>query len=98
ERGAAGSWAEGLRIERRFLIDGVGVDSAAFATTDGSGLATGNLITPRALTQLLRAARRGAGAAAFLRALPRSGQPGSLRRRFTGTPLEGRVVAKTGSI
>jgi D-alanyl-D-alanine carboxypeptidase/D-alanyl-D-alanine-endopeptidase (penicillin-binding protein 4) len=30
--------------------------------------------------------------------LPRSGEPGSLRRRFVGTPLEGRVAAKTGSI
>jgi D-alanyl-D-alanine carboxypeptidase/D-alanyl-D-alanine-endopeptidase (penicillin-binding protein 4) len=30
--------------------------------------------------------------------LPRSGQPGSLRTRFAGTALEGRVVAKTGSI
>jgi D-alanyl-D-alanine carboxypeptidase/D-alanyl-D-alanine-endopeptidase (penicillin-binding protein 4) len=34
----------------------------------------------------------------FLAALPRSGRPGSLLRRFVGTPIEGRVVAKTGSI
>jgi D-alanyl-D-alanine carboxypeptidase/D-alanyl-D-alanine-endopeptidase (penicillin-binding protein 4) len=36
--------------------------------------------------------------AAFLAALPRSGKPGSLLRRFVGTLLEGRVLAKTGSI
>jgi len=36
--------------------------------------------------------------APFLAALPKSGQPGSLLRRFIGTPFEGRVTAKTGSI
>jgi D-alanyl-D-alanine carboxypeptidase/D-alanyl-D-alanine-endopeptidase (penicillin-binding protein 4) len=35
---------------------------------------------------------------ALLAALPRSGARGSLRNRFLGTSLEGRVVAKPGSI
>src|SRR6266568_3991099 len=35
---------------------------------------------------------------AFVAALPHAGQPGSLLKRFVGTPLEGRVIAKTGSI
>jgi D-alanyl-D-alanine carboxypeptidase/D-alanyl-D-alanine-endopeptidase (penicillin-binding protein 4) len=30
--------------------------------------------------------------------MPRSGNAGSLRTRFVGTPVEGRVVAKTGTI
>ena len=98
ERGTAGSWAEGLRVERQFLSDSVGVDSTAFAVADASGLAKNNLVTPRALTQLLAFSRRHPNAAPFLRALPRSGQPGSLSTRFRGTPLEGRVVAKTGSV
>src|SRR6266699_3815499 len=34
----------------------------------------------------------------FIAALPHSGQPGSLLKRFVGTRLEGRVIAKTGSI
>src|SRR5207247_88410 len=98
ERGRAGSWEAGLRVERRFLIDSVGVDSTAFATVAGSGLAKGNLITARALTQILRYAPRHRGGAAFLHALPRSAHHGSLRRRFVRTPLEGRVLAKTGSV
>lgn len=93
-----GSWRGGLTVERRFLIDSVGVDSTAFGLSDGSGLASGNVITPRALAQILRYMHAHPNAAGFLRALPRAGAPGSLRTRFAGTPLEGRVVAKTGSI
>ena len=85
-------------MERRFLIDSVGADSGAFALIDASGLAKNNLLTARTLAQVLGFTRRRAGADAFLRALPRSGQPGSLRQRFVGTPVEGRVVAKTGSV
>ena len=98
ERGASGSWSEGLKVERRFLIDSVGADSSSFASSDASGLAKNNLVTPRTLAQVLTFVRQRPGADAFLRALPRSGQRGSLRTRFTGTPLEGRVMAKTGSV
>jgi D-alanyl-D-alanine carboxypeptidase/D-alanyl-D-alanine-endopeptidase (penicillin-binding protein 4) len=93
-----GSWTAGLDVERRFLIDSVKLDSTAFALDDGSGLSAGNLVTPAAFVQLLRYMATHAKAAPFLAALPRSGAPGSLRSRFIGTPLEGRVVAKTGSI
>jgi D-alanyl-D-alanine carboxypeptidase/D-alanyl-D-alanine-endopeptidase (penicillin-binding protein 4) len=98
EAGGAGSWEAGLAVERRFLVDSVGVDSAAFSLDDGSGLSASNLVTPAAFTTLLRYMARHPRAGPFHAALPRSGQRGSLRRRFVGTPLEGRVVAKTGSI
>jgi D-alanyl-D-alanine carboxypeptidase/D-alanyl-D-alanine-endopeptidase (penicillin-binding protein 4) len=94
----AGSWEAGLDVERRFLIDSVKIDSTAFALEDGSGLAAGNLVTPRAFAQLLAYMRRHPKGAAFLAALPRSRQPGSLLKRFVGTALEGKVLAKTGSI
>lgn len=94
----AGSWEAGLDVERRFLIDSVGIDSTAFSLEDGSGLAAGNLVTPRAFGQLLAFMARHPRRGAFLAALPRSGQRGSLLRRFVGTPLEGQVRAKTGSI
>ncbi len=60
--GTAGSWEEGLAVERRFLIDSVKVDSTEFSLRDGSGLSSSNLITPLAFTQILR----------FIRAHPRS--------------------------
>lgn len=96
--GAAGSWAEGLKVERRFLIDSVGIDSTQFALVDASGLASNNLITPRAFVQLLAWMRRHPTYESFAAGLPQSGAPGSLRRRYLGTALEGRVRAKTGSI
>jgi D-alanyl-D-alanine carboxypeptidase/D-alanyl-D-alanine-endopeptidase (penicillin-binding protein 4) len=96
--GGAGSWDAGLDVERRFLVDSVGIDSTAFALEDGSGLAAGNLVSPRAFTALLTYMHRHPRAGPFLAALPRSGQPGSLLHRFVGTPLEGQVRAKTGSI
>lgn len=96
--GATGSWQEGIRVERRFLIDSMQIDSTQFAVTDGSGLAANNLVSPLAFTRLLVFMRRHPNYQMFAAALPLSGATGSLRRRFTGTPLEGRVRAKTGSI
>ncbi len=93
-----GSWKAGIEVERRFLIDSVGIDSTEFALVDGSGLASNNLIAPRAFAQLLAWMRRSPTYEAFAAGLPQSGNTGSLRRRFVGTPLEGRVRAKTGSI
>jgi serine-type D-Ala-D-Ala carboxypeptidase/endopeptidase (penicillin-binding protein 4) len=98
ERGSGGSWEGGLDVERRFLIDSVRLDSTSFALDDGSGLSAGNLVSPAAFVQLLRYMATNARAQSFMAALPRSGRPGSLRTRFMLTPLEGRVVAKTGSI
>jgi D-alanyl-D-alanine carboxypeptidase/D-alanyl-D-alanine-endopeptidase (penicillin-binding protein 4) len=96
--GSSGSWREGIRVERRFLIDSVKVDSAQFAVFDGSGLAAENLVSPVAFTQILRFMRNHPRFSTFIAGMPQSGKRGSLRTRFIGTPLEGRVMAKTGSI
>lgn len=98
EIGGEGSWEAGLDVEGRFLVDSVGIDSTAFSLTDGSGLSAGNLVSPRALAQLLLYMWKHPSNGGFLRALPRAGGVGSLRDRYTGTALEGRVVAKTGAI
>jgi D-alanyl-D-alanine carboxypeptidase/D-alanyl-D-alanine-endopeptidase (penicillin-binding protein 4) len=98
EIGGAGSWERGLEVEKRFLIDSVKIDSTAFALDDGSGLSAGNLVTPHAFVQLLDYMYRHPKRAPFIAALPHAQQPGSLLKRFAGTPLEGRVLAKTGSI
>lgn len=96
--GGAGSWGAGLAVEQAFLLDSVGIDSGAVALADGSGLAAHNLITPRALGQLLTYMRAHPRGEAFRRGLPRAGGPGSLADRFAEGPLAGRVLAKTGYI
>ena len=96
--GRAGSWAEGLQVERRFLIDSVRIDSTEFDLSDGSGLSSANLISPLAFTQLLRYIRAHPHYTTFAPGLPQSGGTGNLRTRFIGTAIEGRVRAKTGSI
>ncbi|MEZ4586827.1 MAG: D-alanyl-D-alanine carboxypeptidase/D-alanyl-D-alanine-endopeptidase [Gemmatimonadales bacterium] len=96
--GAEGSWARGLAIERRFLIDSVGVDSTQFLLHDGSGLSAKNLVTPLTLAKSLAFIRKHPRYPTFEAGLPRGGSPGTLRNRFEGSDLAGRVRAKTGSI
>lgn len=93
-----GSWAAGLDVERRFLIDSLGVDSTMFSLADASGLSHWNLVTPTAFVRLLRAIRRHPRFATFRDALPVGGERGTLRARFRDSRLRGRVRAKTGSI
>ncbi|HEX7024825.1 MAG TPA: D-alanyl-D-alanine carboxypeptidase/D-alanyl-D-alanine-endopeptidase [Gemmatimonadales bacterium] len=96
--GGEGSWRAATRFERRFLIDSVGLDSTQFSLRDGSGLSHTNVISPRSFATLLLWLRRQPHFAAFERALPVSGRSGTIRTRMVGTPVEGRVAAKTGSI
>lgn len=96
--GHAGSWVEGTRVVRRWLIDSVGVDSTEVRLDDASGLSSADLVTPNALVRILRYMRAHPRYAVFAAGLPRSGAPGSLRDRFRETPLAGRIVAKTGTI
>jgi D-alanyl-D-alanine carboxypeptidase/D-alanyl-D-alanine-endopeptidase (penicillin-binding protein 4) len=93
-----GSWAAGLDVERRFLIDSLGVDSTMFDLVDGSGLSTWDLVAPRAFVRLLSRMRNLPRARPFLDALAVAGESGTLQGRFTDTRLSGRVRAKTGSI
>jgi len=96
--GGEGSWNRGIQVERRFLIDSVKVDSTQIAMVDGSGLASNNLVSPLAFAQILRFIARHPHAGVFNAGLPHAQQVGSLKNRFRGTILEGRVRAKTGSI
>jgi D-alanyl-D-alanine carboxypeptidase/D-alanyl-D-alanine-endopeptidase (penicillin-binding protein 4) len=79
------------------LIDSVGADSAAFSLHDGSGLARGDLLSPRAVVQLLRYMGGHVNNTGFMQALPRPGS-GTLRDRLLCTAADGRLMAKTGSL
>ncbi|HEU5218286.1 MAG TPA: D-alanyl-D-alanine carboxypeptidase/D-alanyl-D-alanine-endopeptidase [Gemmatimonadales bacterium] len=93
-----GSWQAGLRVERRLLIDSVGADSTQFSLRDGSGLSHVNVVSPLTFARLLLWLRSRPNYVWFESALPVAGRSGTVRNRMVGTPVEGRVKAKTGSI
>ncbi len=72
------------------------VDEVRFE--EGSGLSRNNLATANATTALLKLMATHPEAKAFADSLPVAGVDGSLRRRMKGTPAEGNVRAKTGSL
>ena len=97
EKTGQGSWASAIATEKQFLA-AIGLDPTHYDLHDGSGLAAGNLVTPQAFAKLLAYMHRHPKGGPFVAGLPHAGQPGSLLKRFVATPLEGRVIAKTGSI
>jgi len=95
--GAGPRWQESVGVERRYLIDRVGLDSTSFFLRDASGLSAQNLLTPAGTVALLEHTRRAVWADDYRAALPQPGMAGStLSRRLLD--LEGRLMAKTGSI
>ena len=76
-----------------------GADPAEVVAADGSGLSRYDLTSARALDALLsRMFVSPVHREPWLASLPIAGVDGTLERRMKGTPAEGRVHAKTGSI
>jgi len=95
--GTDGSFEQGARVVRQFLID-AGVNDGDFFLYDGSGMSSGDQIAPRALTQLLSYASRQPWGADWRKTLPVAGVDGTLDGRFKDSPLKGRMWAKTGTL
>jgi serine-type D-Ala-D-Ala carboxypeptidase/endopeptidase (penicillin-binding protein 4) len=76
----------------------LGIDAQGYQLIDGSGLSRKNLASPRAIVQTLRAMAVPQYRSAFRASLPVAGQSGTLRRRFVGTAIQGRIWAKTGTL
>lgn len=93
-----GSNAEGQRVLRSFLTTMAGIDPQDFVFYDGSGLSGHDLVTPRAVTQLLRYGAGQTWGARWKASLPVGGDDGGLRARFADAPLKGHVFAKTGTL
>ena len=94
--GADGSAAQGARVVRSFATTEAGVAPDDFLLYDGSGLSTKDLVTPRALTTLLRYSTTQPWGPVLRNSLPASGVDGTLASRFPA--LRGRVQAKTGTL
>ncbi|PYS45377.1 MAG: hypothetical protein DMF71_00275 [Acidobacteria bacterium] len=87
----------GLEIVKSFLHQ-TGVGESEIALNDGSGLSRNDMITANATVQLLTFMSKHKYFAQFRDALPIAGVDGTLRTRMKGTPAEGNVRAKTGSL
>jgi D-alanyl-D-alanine carboxypeptidase/D-alanyl-D-alanine-endopeptidase (penicillin-binding protein 4) len=94
--GTDGSFAEGTRVVRQFLID-AGVDDNDFFFYDGSGMSPDDRIATRAMTQLLVYIARQPWGPALRASLPIAGVDGTLSGRFQNSTLRNRLWAKTGT-
>ncbi|MEM7493634.1 MAG: D-alanyl-D-alanine carboxypeptidase/D-alanyl-D-alanine-endopeptidase [Pseudomonadota bacterium] len=81
------------------LLERMGLPRDAYEIADGSGLSNYNRTTPAALTALLRYAAKADWGERFQASLPvGGGRAGTLRFRFRGTSLDGKIFAKTGTL
>ncbi|QSJ20986.1 D-alanyl-D-alanine carboxypeptidase/D-alanyl-D-alanine-endopeptidase [Nostoc sp. UHCC 0702] len=87
----------GLEVLKASLTQ-LGVDSANYVLVDGSGLSRRDLATPEAFVQTLRGIAKTPAASVYRASLPVAGKSGTLTNRFRGTPAEGIVQAKTGTL
>jgi D-alanyl-D-alanine carboxypeptidase/D-alanyl-D-alanine-endopeptidase (penicillin-binding protein 4) len=94
--GADGSFAQGERVVRQFLVS-AGIDDGDFFLYDGSGMAYDDRVAPRAFTQLLAYASRQSWGPAWRDTFPIAGVDGTLAGRFKSSPLKAHLWAKTGT-
>lgn len=87
----------GLEVLEATLTE-LGVDPDGYALLDGSGLSRQNLLTPRAIAQLLQAFSRGPHGEIYRASLAVAGESGTLKGRFVGTPVAGKFQGKTGTL
>jgi D-alanyl-D-alanine carboxypeptidase/D-alanyl-D-alanine-endopeptidase (penicillin-binding protein 4) len=92
-----GSRADGLAVVEAMLTE-AGADRRAWDFSDGSGMSVYNRVTPRMVARFLLWTSKQAWGDRFRGTMPVGGVDGTLSRRFRGTPLEGRVFAKTGTL
>jgi D-alanyl-D-alanine carboxypeptidase/D-alanyl-D-alanine-endopeptidase (penicillin-binding protein 4) len=94
--GGEGSFAEGTRVVRQFMVS-AGVDDNDFFFYDGSGMSMDDRIAPRALTRLLAYAAKQPWGQSWRSTLPVAGVDGTLAGRFRNSPVKGKMQAKTGT-
>lgn len=87
----------GLEVVRTFLRQ-AGIGDSDVALNDGSGLSRNDLISANTTVLLLTFMTKHKYFEQFREALPIAGVDGTLRTRMRGTPAEGNVRAKTGSL
>ena len=97
ERGGMGTADSARKIVAQQLL-AWGVQPDGFALYDGSGLSRHDLLSPETLVRVLDRIQQDTAFAVYYNAMPVAGVDGTLKDRMKGTPAEGNVHAKTGSI
>lgn len=93
----SGSIADGQAVMHR-VMTAAGLPDAGYHFADGSGMSSYNRISPRAAVGLLSWISHQPWSMAWRETLPIAGHDGTLKSRFKGTILEGKLFAKTGSL
>ena len=98
-RSGAGTWdlPEAVRRESVWLSQ-QGLPMEGVRVADGSGLDRTNRLTSRFLTALLQRMDQHPYGRAYVGSMAIAGRRGTLKNLFVGTPLAGRVFAKTGTL
>ncbi len=92
-----GSLADGA-VAVEAMLTMAGVPRTAYDFSDGSGMSSYNRVAPRGVVTFLRWVAVQPWGAQWRETLPIAGVDGTLRSRFKGTPLEGKLFAKTGTL
>lgn len=92
-----GSRKAGIKILDHY-VQGFGVTPHEVYFVDGSGLSRAVLVSPAAITKLLIHMSRSPEFKIFKEGLPVAGVDGTLSDRFKGTPAQGRILGKTGTL
>jgi serine-type D-Ala-D-Ala carboxypeptidase/endopeptidase (penicillin-binding protein 4) len=97
--------AKGVLATNDAALDGLrarmtawGIPADSWQIIDGSGLSRRNAIAPEALVAILQRMYDASGVSPWMTALPVAGRDGTLAGRMAGTPAEGNVRAKTGTM
>ena len=95
--GKSGSFAEGEKIIKNTLVR-FGLDNGSFQYKDGSGLSRYNYISPAHIVKILRGMHLHQYGPIYKNCLPVAGVDGTIGYRMKGTPAQGNIYAKTGTI
>jgi serine-type D-Ala-D-Ala carboxypeptidase/endopeptidase (penicillin-binding protein 4) len=96
--GAGGTHPEGAKVVAAAMQKYNLAGDSTLRVVDGSGLSRWNRLTPRVLLAVLSAFYNSFLKETFIDMLAAPGEEGTLKKRLTGTPAEGRLWAKTGAL
>lgn len=97
ERAGIGRADSGRAVVERQL-SAWGAEPDGYVVRDGSGLSRYDYVTPETVVRVLDAMRKSPQFEVFYNALPIAGVDGTIKTRMRGTPAEGNIHAKTGSV